>query len=177
MMPEAPNTLLLVGARADSCVFCVLCRVFMIRTAALAKIKARQKKLRRQVPAKRKYLCRELLPVAATEGSTVPSSHCDAATSPGRATARRVAPHCVRAGFCPCRRLAGTSEPTQGKSPYHQSPRSISRPCSPSPPQQHRRRCGGPISRGPSPRTFLSGSKPVYRNTGSCFLQRATPCR
>jgi hypothetical protein len=25
--------------------------------------------------------------------------------------------------------------------------------------------------------TFLSGSRPVYRNTGSCFLQRATPCR
>ena len=35
--------LLLVGARADSCVLCVLCRVFMIRTAALAKIKARQR--------------------------------------------------------------------------------------------------------------------------------------
>ena len=30
--------LLLVGATADSCVLCVLCRVFMIRTAALAKI-------------------------------------------------------------------------------------------------------------------------------------------
>ena len=25
--------------------------------------------------------------------------------------------------------------------------------------------------------TFLSGSRSVYRNTGSCFLQRATPCR
>ena len=35
--------LLLVGATADSCVLCVLCRVFMIRTAALAKIKARQR--------------------------------------------------------------------------------------------------------------------------------------
>jgi hypothetical protein len=30
--------LLLVGATADSCVLCVLCRVFMIRTAALVKI-------------------------------------------------------------------------------------------------------------------------------------------
>ena len=105
---------------------------------------------REVLPAKKK-LCREVLPVAATARSTVPSSHCDAATTPGRATARRVGPHCAREGFCPCRRLARRSEPTQGRSLYHQSPRSISRPCSPSPPQQHRRRCGGPISRGPQP--------------------------
>ena len=39
--------LLLVGATADSCVLCVLCRVFMIRTAALAKI------CREVVPAER----------------------------------------------------------------------------------------------------------------------------
>ena len=46
--------LLLVGARADSCVLCVLCRVFMIRTAALAKIYARQ----RSTPS---TPCREIL--------------------------------------------------------------------------------------------------------------------
>ena len=132
-MPEAPNMLLLVGATADSCVLCVLCRVFMIRTAALAKI------CREVLPAERyslqKKICREVLPVAATARSTKPpSSHCDAATSPGRATARRVGPHCAREGVCPCLRLASKSEPTQGTCLYHQSPRSISRPCSPSPP-------------------------------------------
>ena len=133
-MPEAPNMLLLVGATADSCVLCVLCRVFMIRTAALVKI------CWEVLPAERYSLqkknCREVLPVAATSRSIVPpSSHCDAATSPGRDSACRLAPHCVREGACPCRRLAGTSEPTQGTCSNHQSLHSISRPCSPSPPQ------------------------------------------
>jgi hypothetical protein len=132
-MPEAPNMLLLVGATADSCVLCVLCRVFMIRTAALVKI------CWEVLPAERYSLqkknCREVLPVAATARSIVPSSHCDAATSPGRATARRVGPHCAREGVCPCLRLASKSEPTQGRSLYHQSSRSISGPCSPSPPR------------------------------------------
>ena len=134
-MPEAPNMLLLVGATADSCVLCVLCRVFMIRTAALAKICREVLPAERYSLQKKKKLCREVLPVAATARSTVPSSHCDAATSPGRATARRVGPHCAREGVCPCLRLASKSEPTQGRSLYHQSSRSISGPCSPSPPR------------------------------------------
>ena len=104
--------LLLVGATADSCVLCVLCRVFMIRTAALVKI------CWEVLPAERYSLqkknCREVLPVAATARSIVPSSHCDAATSPGRATARRVAQHCAREGPCPRRPLEVPSEPTQG---------------------------------------------------------------
>ena len=55
--------LLLVGARADSCVLCVLCRVFMIRTAALVKIcwevllaerySRQKKKLLRGTPCRR----------------------------------------------------------------------------------------------------------------------------
>jgi hypothetical protein len=55
--------LLLVGATADSCVLCVLCRVFMIRTAALAKIcwevlpaerySLQEKKLQRGTPCRR----------------------------------------------------------------------------------------------------------------------------
>ena len=123
--------LLLVGARADSWLLCLLCCVFMICTAALAKI------CWEVLPAERYSLqkknCREVLPVAATARSIVPSSHCDAATSPGRATARRVGPHCAREVSCHSRRLAGRSQPTQGRSLYHQSSRSISGPCSPSP--------------------------------------------
>ena len=46
--------LLLVGATADSCVLCVLCRVFMIRTAALAKI------CREVVPAERYSLQKKI---------------------------------------------------------------------------------------------------------------------
>ena len=55
--------LLLVGATADSCVLCVLCRVFMIRTAALVKIcwevlpaerySLQKKKLQRGTPCRR----------------------------------------------------------------------------------------------------------------------------
>ena len=179
-MPEAPNknTLLLVGARADSCVLCVLCRVFMIRTAALAKIKARQKKNYGD-----KSLQRENISAESYSLSPLPRARlCQVliVMLPHRRVGRLHAesPRTVfEQGFVPAAGWQAHQSPLRAKALI------ISRPVpsvGPVAPALHCETAVGvaaPCRGDHHLGTFLSGSRPVYRNTGSCFLQRATPCR
>ena len=110
-----------------------------------------------------------------------PSSRCDAAKRPGRATARRVGPHCAREGPYWCRLLEVLSEPTLGSAICNLSLRSISRPCTPSPPRFFRRSCACPISREASPWNISvrkQAGKPEYWEllpAESYSPQKATP--
>ena len=170
--------LLNVGARADSWLLCVLCGVFMICTAALAKIYA----LQRSTPS---TPCRELLSAESY------SLLCLAATATRLCQVRIVMLPYRRVG-----RLHTDSPRTVCDKGLvlaagwqaHQSPLrahafTISRPVpsvGPVAPALHGETAVGvaaPFRGNRNLGTFLSGSRSVYRNTGSCFLQRATPCR
>ena len=175
MMPEAPNTLLLVGARADSCVFCVLCRVFMIRTAALAKIcwevlPAERYSLQKKNSAERYSLSPLLLArlcqvlIVMLPQRRVGRLHDE--------SARTV----LEKAFVPASGWQANQSPLRAEA-------FISRPVpsvGPVAPALHGKTAVGvaaPFRGDRNLGTFLSGSRSVHRNTGSCFLQRATPCR
>ena len=167
--------LLLVGATADSCVLCVLCRVFMIRTAALVKIcwevlpaerYSLQKKTAERYslsPLRLARLCQVLIVMlphrrigrlhdesarTVLEKAFVHASGWQANQSPLRAKAFIIS--------LPVPSVGPVAPALHGETAVD-----VAAPC-----------CGD-RNLG----TFLSGSRPVYRNTGSCFLQRATPRR
>ena len=169
--------LLLVGATADSCVLCVLCRVFMIRTAALVKIcwevllaerYSQQKKKTAErhslSPLRLARLCRQVL-IVMLPHRRVGTLHAESA----RTVLEKALVHASawQANQSPLRAHAFTisrSIPSVG----------------PVAPALHRETAVGvaaPFRGDHHLGTFLSGSRPVYRNTGSCFLQRVTPCR
>ena len=176
-MPEAPNMLLLVGATADSCVLCVLCRVFMIRTAALAKI------CREVVPAERYSLQKKK---SAERYSLSPlrlarqSRQVLIVMLPHRRVGRL---HDESARTVLEKAFVHASGWQANQSPLRAHAFTISRPVpsvGPVAPALHGDTAvdvAAPFRGNHYLGTFLSGSRPVYRNTGSCFLQRATPCR
>ena len=165
--------LLLVGARADSWLLCILCCVFMICTAALAKIYS----LQRATPS---TPCRELLPVSLCLASLRRLGQVRIVMLPHRRVGRLLddsARTVLEKGLL----LAAVWQADQ--SPLRAHRFTISRPVpsvGPVPPGLHGDTAVGvaaPFRGNHHLGTFLSGSRPVYRNTGSCFLQRATPRR
>ena len=176
MMPEAPNTLLLVGARADSCVFCVLCRVFMIRTAALAKIcwevlPAERYSLQQKNSADR-YSLSPLLLARPCQVLIVMLPH----RRVGRLhdeSARTV----LEKGLVPAAVWQGDQSPLRAEAFTISRPVPSVGPVAPALNGETAVGVAAPCCGDHHLGTFLSGSRPVYRNTGSCFLQRATPCR
>ena len=165
--------LLLVGARADSWLLCLLCCVFMICTAALAKIYS----LQRATPS---TPCRELLPVSLCLASLRRRSQVLIVMLPHRRVGRL---HDESARTVLEKGLLRAAFWKSDQSPLRAHRFTISRPVpsvGPVPPALHGDTAVGvaaPFRGNHHLGTFLSGSRPVYRNTGSCFLQRATPCR
>ena len=171
-MPEAPNTLLLVGARADSCVFCVLCRVFMIRTAALAKI------CREELPAERYSLQKKNSAERYSLSPLLLARLCQVliVMLPQRRVGR-LRPHCAREGFVPAAAWQGDQSPLRAEAFIISLPVPSVGPVATALHGETAVDVAAPCCGDRNLGTFLSGSRPVYRNTGSCFLQRATPRR
>ena len=175
-MPEAPNMLLLVGATADSCVLCVLCRVFMIRTAALAKI------CREVLPAERYSLQKKNSAERYSLSPLLLARLCQVliVMLPHRRVGRL---HDESARTVLEKAFVHASGWQANQSPLRADAFTISRPVpsvGPVAPALHGETAVGvaaPFRGNRNLGTFLSGSRSVYRNTGSCFLQRATPCR
>ena len=165
--------LLLVGARADSWLLCLLCCVFMICTAALAKIYS----LQRATPS---TPCRELLPVSLCLASLRRLGQVRIVMLPHRRVGRL---HADSARTVLEKGLVLAAVWKADQSPLRAHRFTISRPVpsvGPVAPALHGDTAVGvaaPFRGNHHLGTFLSGSRPVYRNTGSCFLQRATPCR
>ena len=165
--------LLLVGARADSWLLCLLCCVFMICTAALAKIYS----LQRVTPS---TPCRELLPVSLCLASLRPLGQVRIVMLLHR-WVRRLHADSARTVVEKGPVLAANWNADQSPLRAHRC--TISRPVpsvGPVPPGLHGDTAVGvaaPFRGNHHLGKFLSGSRPVYRNTGSCCLQRATPRR
>ena len=177
-MPEAPNTLLLVGARADSCVLCVLCRVFMIRTAALVKI------CWEVLPAERYSLqkknCREVLPVSLCLASLRRRNQVLIVMLPHRRVGRlhdESARTVLEKSLVPAAVWQADQSPLRAEAFIISLPVPSVGPVAPALNGETAVDVAAPCCGDTHLGTFLSGSRPVYRNTGSCFLQRATPRR